>query len=70
MLSALQAAADDSKGPAPGPADSDVECTSGGEAIQIGAVIADHRMPPEQGATWGFASSLGVHRPGSQDATM
>lgn|GEM_PF-6801125 len=29
-----------SKGPGPGPLLSDAECTSGGDAIQIGAVMA------------------------------
>jgi hypothetical protein len=52
----VQAAAEASSGPAPGPADNRDEWISGGDATQIGAVKV--------------ISSLGVHRPGSQDATM
>ncbi|BAN31695.1 hypothetical protein MOKP4_23720 [Mycobacterium avium subsp. hominissuis] len=40
MLSELQAPADASSGPGPGPLDSSAEWISGGNAIQIGAVTA------------------------------
>src|SRR5271167_930934 len=39
VLNADQAPAAASRGPGPGPVLSNAECTSGGEAIQIGAVI-------------------------------
>ncbi|CFE47540.1 Uncharacterised protein [Mycobacterium tuberculosis] len=39
MLNECHPSADTSSGPGPGPLLSSAECTSGGEAIQIGAVI-------------------------------
>ncbi|BBZ66453.1 hypothetical protein MINS_18820 [Mycolicibacterium insubricum] len=40
MLNDCHAAAAASNDPGPGPVESNAECTSGGDAIQIGAVIA------------------------------
>jgi hypothetical protein len=42
-LSEVHAPAAVSKGPGPGPLESNAECTSGGKAIQIGAVIGTPR---------------------------
>src|SRR5258707_8599614 len=66
LLSELHVAAAASNGPGPGPLLSSAECTSGGEAIQIGAVIRCRRR--QKGSGTMPISSLGVHRPGSQDA--
>ncbi len=57
-LSELQVAADASSGPGPGPLLSSVECTSGGEAIQIGAVIAARRADRCDGSGRGGTAPL------------
>src|SRR4030081_3355353 len=56
LLSELHAAAAASNGPAPGPLLSSAECATGGKAIH------------QKGSDAMPISSLGVHRPGSQDA--
>jgi hypothetical protein len=69
VLSVLHALAAASSDAGPGPLLSSVECTSGGEATQIGAVTAGRQKSKTtpHAASW-VTLALGVDRPGLQDA--